>query len=162
MARACWSAGYISREMWVFIKVVKANAKISSCWAQKGCGTVPKSSVRLRSAWSYGQKLLAYRNLWTVSHFGIFLFLWLFWAGLHCGFESHAFFPASWRCAAFFLSFESRRQPDVEFFFPSCLQPVCCLYQLLDSLLDYLEQKKALLTKCNRLHKHLETIPSST
>lgn len=38
----CWSAGYISREMGVFIKDVKANAIISSCWAQKGCGTVPK------------------------------------------------------------------------------------------------------------------------
>lgn len=37
----CWSAGYISREMGVFVKDVKANAKTSSCWAQKGCGTVP-------------------------------------------------------------------------------------------------------------------------
>lgn len=46
----------------------------------------------------------------------------------------------------FFLFFESKRQPDTEFFSQSCLQLVYCLYQLLD-LLDYFGQKKSLVVE---------------
>lgn len=62
---------------------------------------------------------------------GVFCFLRVFGEDCTMGLNLMPFFPASCRHAAFFLSFESRRQPDVEFLFQSCLQPVCCLYQLL-------------------------------
>lgn len=159
----CWSAGYISREMGVFIKDVKANAIISSCWAQKGCGTVPKLESQAKEClklWS--NALCRLRGSCGLGHTsGIFSLLGFFGEDCIVGLNLGPFFPASCRCAAFFLPFECRRQPAVEFF-QFCLQPVCCFYQLLDCLLDYLEQRKTLLSKCNRLHKQLESIPSST
>lgn len=131
---------------------------------RRDVGQYQNSSLRLRSAWSYGQiccaGLQAVVDCVTVRDFFVslaFLERTALWVWISCIFSCQLKM-----CSFFFLSFESRRQTDVEFFFPSCLQPVCCLYQLLDCLLDYLEQRKALLSKCNRLHKHLESIPSST